>query len=200
MKKTLIVAIVILTILAAIFLTIYFLSMHSNNSTVTMQSTSSAPSIQNASTSAFSSASLDYEISINLPNTVMIIDAQGKRAGEDPKTGTVFREMPEASGFGEDGKAGEMTFSSPLGSPFTLYVLAGQTGIYSLDVWITNLGKQIPPQRISGSINAGTMIAYVPNYNSINPASSTLMLSGVVSSTASITSAPPNNLPPPAVQ
>jgi hypothetical protein len=50
-------------------------------------------------------------------------------------------------------------------------------------------------QHFRGNIQTGTMIAYVQNYDSANLASSTFVLKGTVSSTASVTSEPPHNLP-----
>jgi hypothetical protein len=54
-------------------------------------------------------------------------------------------------------------------------------------------------QRFSGKIQAGTMIAYTQNYDSTNLTSSTFTFQSTASSTASITTATPNNLPPPPV-
>jgi hypothetical protein len=195
MKRTSIIIGIAVIILLVVVLCWYFYSF---NNSANIKSVSTTP-IQSEPTSTPQAVSLSYEAHINLPNTLMLVDSQGRRAGEDPRNDTVFREIPGASGFGEDAKSGELDFSYPLESPFTLYVLGGQTGEYALDVWITNLGTQIPPQRISGTINAGSMIAYAPDYNLKNPASSTLVFQGVVSSTASITSVPPDNLPPPPV-
>jgi hypothetical protein len=197
MNKVFAIIVLILVVCVAVILFTHSYNFNLNTSS-NVQFTSTMP-VQNNPTSTPEMTSLSYEIHINLPNTLMLVDSQGRRAGENPKTDTVFREIPGASGFGEDGKSGEMDFSYPLGTPFTLYVLAGQTGVYDLDLWMTNLGVQTPPQRISGNIQAGSMIAYVPEYDSADPASSTIIFQSVVSSTASITTAPPDNLPPPPV-
>ena len=54
-------------------------------------------------------------------------------------------------------------------------------------------------QTFYGNIQSGSMIAYVQNYNSSTFASSMFTFESVSSFTASITSAPPNNLPLPVV-
>jgi hypothetical protein len=136
------------------------------------------------------------EIHINLPNTLMLVDSQGRRTGKDPATGIVYREIPGAT-YGEDNKSGELFFSEPPKGQYSLYILGGQTGTYHLDAWIDSGKGQTPPQRISGNIQAGSMLKYLQVYNTTNLASSTFSFSTVVSSTAIVTSAPPNNLPLP---
>jgi hypothetical protein len=136
---------------------------------------------------------------IDLPNALMLIDSQGRRTGKDPVTDVSYHEVPGTTYF-EEGHSGQLHFSDPPIGQYTLYVLGGQTGQYNLDSWVDDGGPNPPrPQRISGDIRVGSMVAYWQNYNPANVVSSTLSFKEVVSSTASITSAPPHNLPlPPA--
>jgi hypothetical protein len=136
------------------------------------------------------------EYHINLPNALMLVDPQGRRTGEDPATGIVYREIPGAT-YGEDNKSGELFFSEPPDAQYALYILGGQTGTYHLDAWIDNGKGQAPPQRISGNIQAGSMVKYLQNYSAINLSSSTFSFDQLVASTASILIAPPDNLPLP---
>ena len=129
----------------------------------------------------------------------MLVDSQGRRTGEDPITGTLYEEIPNAA-YGvitstPGHPVGELTFSNLPKGQYTLYVLGGQTGIYTLDI-ANNHGQQ----PFQGTIQKGSMIAYVQGYDPNNLASSTFIASGTSSSTASITTAPPDNLPPPALQ
>ena len=139
------------------------------------------------------------EYHVNLPDALMLVDAQGRRTGEDPATGVVYSEIPGASyiviGPGSGAGAGELFTSNLPDGHYTLYVLGGETGNYWLDA--THYGQQA--QHFSGPIESGSMVAYAQDYKVAGLASSTFSLAGTASSTGSITSAPPNNLPPPPV-
>jgi hypothetical protein len=136
---------------------------------------------------------------INLPDSLILVDSQGRRTGEDPITSVTYHEISGTSYF-EEGDSGQLYFTAPPTGQYILYVLGGATGPYNLDYWIDNGGSN-PPKRetVSGNIQKGSMVAYVQDYDAANTASSTFSISSTVSSTASITSAPPNNLPPPPV-
>ena len=139
------------------------------------------------------------EYHVNAPNALMLVDAQGRRTGKDPTTRTLYREIAGTS-YGEEyigtnHGVGELFTSDLPNGHYTLYVLGGQTGSYWLDA--SHYGQQ--DQTFRGNIQAGSMIAYVQNYDMANLASSTFLFSSTTSSTASITSVLPNNLPPPPV-
>ena len=126
----------------------------------------------------------------------MLVDSQGRRTGKDPNTGTLYREIPN-TGYQEIAStpghlAGELTFSNLPKGQYTLYVLGGKTGTYAVD--IANNQGQSP---LEGTVQTGSMVAYTQNYDPTNLASSTFSFETNISSTASITSAPPNNLPRP---
>lgn len=135
---------------------------------------------------------------INEPNAIMLIDSQGRRTGKDPLTGMIYREIPNTSYGIDESKpghpVGELTLSNLPSGQYTLYVLGGVTGPYGLYVANNNTN-----QSFEGNIQKGEMISYVQNFNPNNLTSSTFSVSSTVSSTASITTAPPNNLPPPPV-
>lgn len=136
---------------------------------------------------------------INLPNALILVDSQGRRTGKDPITGLLYHEISGTSYF-EEGHSGQLYFSTPSIGKYKVYVLGGKTGQYHLDSLVDDGGPHPPvAQRISGDIQAGSMIAYRQDYDTANIASSTLSFSDTASSTASITSAVPNNLPPPPV-
>lgn len=162
------------------------------NSTSTNQTTTSTPS----STKSPPQIPTWGQYDINIPNSLMLIDSQGRRTGEDPNTGTSYHEIPNTA-YGVDESTpnhpvGELTFSNLPAGQYTLYVLGGQTGRYTLDI-ANNHGQQ----PFEGTIQKGAMIAFAQNYDPSNLASSTFSVSSTSSSTASITTAPPNNLPPP---
>jgi len=137
------------------------------------------------------------EYHVNAPNALILIDSQGRRTGKDPVTGTLYHEIPN-TGYDEIAdnpghRSGELFTSDLPNGKYTLYVLGGQTGAYWLDA--SHYGQ--PDQTFGGNIQAGSMIAYLQNYDLAHIASSTFSYQISYSSTASITSAPPNNLPPP---
>jgi hypothetical protein len=135
---------------------------------------------------------------INAPEALMLVDSQGRRTGENPITGVFYREIPNTAysiGASASGHpVGELTFSDLSSGQYTLYVLGGATGAYGVGI-----GNNDGQQSFQGNIRAGSMVAYVQNYNPADLASSTFVASGTVSSTASITTAPPDNWTPPAM-
>ncbi len=143
-------------------------------------------------------ASIWGQYDINTPNALILADSQGRRTGKDPITGVIYHEIPNTA-YGEIASTpghlvGELTFSDLSNGQYTLYVLGGKTGLYGVGI-NNNQGEQA----FQGDIQKGSMIAYLQNYDSANLASSTFSFEETLSSTASITSAPPNNLPVPAV-
>jgi len=137
------------------------------------------------------------EYHAGLPNGMILVDAQGRRTGENPITGVMYDEIPGTSyievGTPPTNGAGELFTTNLPDGQYTLYVIGEETGPYWLD--LEHSGQKY--EHFSGTIQAGTMVAYVQNYSSANIASSTFSYEGISSSTASITTAPPNNLPPP---
>lgn len=134
------------------------------------------------------------EYHVNLPNQLMLVDSQGRRTGEDPASGIVYREIPNTN-YGDVGSDGELFTSNLPSGQYALYVLGGQTGSY----WIDGEHDGQPGQIFRGAIQKGSMIAYVQNYNTADIASSTFSVSSTFPSTASLTTAPPNNWTPPAL-
>ena len=138
------------------------------------------------------------QYTINAPDALMLVDSQGRRTGKDPRTGNLYREIPNtgyqelASTNSGGGFFDELTLANLPKGQYTLYVLGAQTGPYAVD--IANNQGQSP---LEGTVQAGSMMAYTQNYDPTNLASSTFSFAANISSTASITSAPPNNLPRP---
>jgi hypothetical protein len=162
------------------------------NTTSTSQTTTTSQS------TVSSSLAIWGQYDINAPDALMLVDSQGRRTGENPITGVFYREIPNTAysiGASASGHpVGELTFSNLSSGQYTLYVLGGVTGPYGVGI-----GNNYGQQSFQGDIQAGTMIAYVQNYDPANLASSVFVASGTVSSTASITTAPPNNWTPPPV-
>jgi hypothetical protein len=141
---------------------------------------------------------------INLPNSLILVDAQGRRTGKDPQTGTLYHEIPDTA-YEEDflspgHGSGQLNFFTPTNGKYTLYVLGGQTGPYRLDSWVDDGAAKPPvPQRVSGTIEAGSVITFDQTYDMTNTKGSALFASSTIPSVGSITSTPPHNLPlPPA--
>ncbi len=136
-----------------------------------------------------------YEYHVNAPNTLMLVDSQGRRTGKDPVTGIFYHEIPGTS-YSEDGmsatnRIGDLIVQGISDGQYTLYVLGGKTGSY----WVGMAGSS---QTISGNIHLGSMAAYSLGYAKLITASSGVpSFQGISSSTASITTVPANNLPPP---
>ncbi len=127
-----------------------------------------------------------YEYDINLPNALILVDPQGRRTGRDPISGAFYHEIP-GTGYGGVEHSGQLAVSGLPDGQYKLYVLGGVTGSYWVDAF--------PPQKITGNIHAGEMDIYSLDFSSTSPEDPKLVFQGTVSSTASITTAPPNNLP-----
>ena len=135
--------------------------------------------------------------SINRPNALMLVDSQGRRTGRDPVAGVSYHEIPGTDYF-EEFRSGQLYFTSPPKDRYTIYVLGGQTGEYVMDWKIDDGGPKNPERHvISGEIQKGAMVVYAQDYNPTNIASSALVFQGTDSSTASVTTDPPHNLPLP---
>jgi len=134
------------------------------------------------------------EYHVNAPNGLLLVDPQGRRTGYDPNTNVAYHEIPNTEFSGGQGSNQIIISSIPNGG-YYLYVLGHQVPGYFLDIW-TNYAVS---QRFRGDISSGSAIIYLQNYDAANLVSSTFSLEGISSSTASVTSAPPNNLPPPSV-
>ena len=154
-------------------------------------SITSAPP-QNLPSSAKSSITEEYDVS--LPDALILVDSQGRRTGKDPITGTFYHEIPNTT-YQEIGQSGELIISSIGDGQYTVYVMGDKTGNYWFDAG--SVDQQL--QSFHGTIQAGTMIVYLQKVDTSNLASTTVSFVGISSSTASITSAPPHNLPPPPV-
>lgn len=139
------------------------------------------------------------EYHVSLPDALMLVDAQGRRTGKDPATGTIYREIPNTSyieiGTPTTNGAGELFTSDLPNGRYTLYILGGKTTKYWLDA--SQYGQK--HQSFKGTIQPGSMILYAQNYDMARLASSTFTFAGMASSTLAITSNPPHNLLPPPV-
>jgi hypothetical protein len=133
------------------------------------------------------------EYHTNIPNTLILIDSQGRRTGKDPITGVLYREIPGVSyseaGLSLTNRDSELFTSDLPNGRYILYVLGGQTTNYWLSM--SHYGQSDR----NGAIHSGEMAIYVQDYDAAHLASSTFSFAGLLSSTASITSAPPHNLP-----
>jgi hypothetical protein len=169
-------------------------SIVSTTTTTTGTQTSTSP--VPTSTSSSTQAEVWGEYHVSLPDALILVDQQGRRTGKDPITGTIYNEIPGTSyieiGTPSNNGAGELFTKNLPDGQYTLYVLGGKTGSYWLD--LEHYGQKA--QTFKGTIQAGSMIAYIQNYTSANVASSTFSYEENSSSTASITKAPPDNLPP----
>jgi hypothetical protein len=208
MKKLSIILIVI--ILVVVGLIWWYLLENNNAATLNMlsnntssivagtQTSTPAPSNQ-TSTASSTRADVWGEYHVSLPDGIILVDSQGRRTGKDPITGTTYHEIPGTSyieiGTPSTNGAGELFTTNLPDGQYTLYVIGVTTGSYWLD--LEHYGQK--SQSFNGTIQAGSMIAYVQNYNTANIASSTFSVLSTVSSTVSITSTPPNNLPSPSV-
>lgn len=209
MNKKLLFAVESVIVVLVVVATLYFFNPSSNlkvsNPSNTKATTTPASQTPAPVSSTASSAYLPRQVPlwgeyhVNAPNALMLVDSQGRRTGKDPATGILYREIPGTS-YGEESgtpghRSGELFTSNLPDGQYTLYILGGQTGAYWLDA--SHYGQQ--DQTFRGNIQKGSMIAYTQNYDSANLTSSTFSFSSTASSTASITSVPPNNLPPPPV-
>jgi hypothetical protein len=210
-KRLFIGSIVIILIVVAVILIWHYLYVrpwnlapYPNMGTASAPTSKTPATIVSSTTSATiasqpaSPVSKTYEYHVNAPNTLMLVDSQGRRTGENPVTGTLYHEIPGTS-YSEEGMSptnqiGDLIVQGVSDGQYALYVLGGKTGSY----WVGIAGS--PSQTIYGNIDVGTMAAYTIGYSELNTASSGLpSFQGISSSTASITAAPPNNLPPPAI-
>jgi hypothetical protein len=198
-KQFWIAGLIIIALIAAVAL--WLLRPFSSPSTpptvsINTASTNKTPTTSPSTTSSSSAIWGQYDI--NAPEALMLVDSQGRRTGENPITGVFYREIPNTAysiGASASGHpVGELTFSDLSSGQYTLYVLGGATGAYGVGI-----GNNDGQQSFQGNIRAGSMVAYVQNYNPADLASSTFVASGTVSSTASITTAPPDNWTPPAM-
>jgi hypothetical protein len=200
-KKRFLISGLVVVVLAIVVLGIILIDHRSNTPNVVVVATST-PRTNQTSTSVGSTPpaiSPANSYAINLPNSLMLVDSQGRRTGKDPITDTFYHEIPGTS-YSEEGSSGQLYFFTPPTGEYTLYVLGGETGQYHLDIWVDPGNSGPPaPQRISGSIQRGFMVAYTQHYDAADIPGSTFSVSSSASSTASITSVPPNNLPPPPV-
>jgi len=126
-----------------------------------------------------------YEYHVNLPNALMLVDSQGRRTGKDPSAGVFYHEIP-GTGYGEGEHSGQLGISGPVGQ-YTLYILGGTTGSYWIGAW--------PPQEVTGNIQASAMDVYTLDFSPTSTENPKLVFRNTASSTASITSTPPHNLP-----
>lgn len=152
--------------------------------------TTSSVAVTNPTSSVGQQAPTIFEYHIALPNTLMLVDSQGRRTGKDPATGALYHEIPDTSyteeGIGSTNTDGVL-FAWNVTGRYTLYVLGGTTGPYRI--------VASPRQELTGIIQRGAMDAYSLNSLSVTDKPN-LSFQSTLSSTASVTTAPPNNLPP----
>jgi hypothetical protein len=170
------------------------LRMMTNNPISTVQS-STVPATPN------SQGVFLNEYHVNAPNALMLVDSQGRRTGKNPATGLVYHEIPNTAYSEESNtpghRTGELFFSVMPTSQYTLFVLGGPTGSFTLDAQVYQ--PFILRQTISGTVKLGFMDGFSINTNVATLTSSTLLSpEGATTSTARITGVPPHNLPPPA--
>jgi hypothetical protein len=202
MSKKLLLAVGLVLITAIIALLVLGNIRHSSSHGLVAVSTQPTSTVvgQAASSTASSTAphvrqpAIWGEYIVNEPNALILVDSQGRRTGKDPNTGTLYHEIPNTS-YVEEATSpghpnGELFVSDLSNGQYTLYVLGGRTGSYALDI-----ASDKNNQAFQGNIQTDWMIAYAQTYDLANLASSTFSFQRTVSSTASITSALPNNLP-----
>jgi hypothetical protein len=127
-RKWSVIGLVLFAAMAALFLLGHTLSPTTKKSVATSTQTT-APSTPRQ-------APIWGEYHVNAPNALILVDSQGRRTGKDPISGTLYREIPSTS-YGEEAGtpghwAGEVFTSNIPNGQYTLYVLSGKTGIYSL--------------------------------------------------------------------
>ena len=138
-----------------------------------------APPIGNSSTTTVvtspspSHLPLSIYYTINLPDVLLVTDTSGRRVGKDLATGAIYNEIPNSSYVEQ--QEGSLTISAPAAGTYTITVLGGQTGPYTLESYVFD-GQHPPvPQVISGSIKMGAVVTYTQNYNPNNIGSSTVV-------------------------
>lgn len=152
------------------------------NQTSTVAKNVSSTTIENIASTTTAQRTPSYEFHVNLPNSLMLVDPQGRRTGKDPATGIFYHEIP-GTGYGEDNGSGELATLGLSAGQYKLYVLGGGNGSY----WIEG------SENATGTIQVGTMRIYILNLPSNG--TSSMIFVGSVSSTVSVTAAVPNNLP-----
>ena len=111
------------------------------------------------------------------PAELLVTDPQGHRTGVDPRTGTVYNEIPDATYFVDELIADDGTGMSapplkvfycptPLDGNYDIQVIGTGSGSYTLDV--LNYDELGDPAEgtISGQIEANRVAGYVMDYSS----------------------------------
>jgi hypothetical protein len=198
MNKKLIVSLIIIFIVIAAGLLFYVNQNAASHSSSNIQTTSVATSTgtTNQSSSQTRVSSAD-DFSINDPHGLILVDAQGRRTGEDPATGVIYTEIPGTTYDNSGARSVSVDFSAPQNGTYRLYVIGGASGAYNLESTIFHGGPGVK-YYATGTIEEGQVISYIQNFDLNNPASTTLIYQGPTS-LINIISTPPNNLPPPPV-
>jgi hypothetical protein len=187
--------VVIFGILAVVALAILFAS-HSTENTSPNLNTNSSSTINTTSSRATFSRHIIY--ATNHPNEIILVDSEGRRKGKDPLTGKSYDEIPGAR-YSSDTNSVQLLYTEPPAGQLTIHIIGGQTGRYLLQTDVFDGQNSLPIPVASGTIEVGQMVTYAQNYDPNNLARSTPFFQSISSSTASITFAPPHNLPPPPV-
>lgn len=165
--------IVVIVIALIIWAGFVFLVKGNEGSTATNIATTTATTNPASTVSSSPSyVSLENYYIINTQDSILVTDAQGRRAGQDPMTGMTYNEIP-----GSDYSDQQYTsLTIPNVMPGTYTITVGGSGPYTLEATIGQGLSTVAPQVISGTLTAGKTITYTQNYDPNNLASSTLVL------------------------
>jgi hypothetical protein len=197
-NKSIIVGIAIVLIIVAVIGFVYSRTfqggMGANQpsaTSTTVQVATPTTSVPTASSTVITNAEPSFtdEYDVSLPDSLILVDSQGRRTGKDPITGTLYHEIPGTT-YQESGHSGELIATNMSNGAYTIYVLGAQPGAYWIDVGTPGQKAQI----FRGTIEKGAMISYAQIVDVSNAKSSTLSLGSAFSSTVSVTSVPPRNL------
>jgi hypothetical protein len=156
--------------------------LNRNSATPRSVANSSSTSISQTSTPLVPARGRIYiQYFVKVPDTIMVIDANGKRTGQDAKTGIIYTEIPN-SYYTEQPEA-DLVIYDPLIEKYVVNIEGRHTGAYSVDLDLFDGYGSLPgyPGSMNGPISTGTIragqtITYIQNYDSNNLISSTLQL------------------------
>jgi len=133
-----------------------------------------SPESNSSANTLLATAPLYVQYSIALPDGLLLTDASGRRTGEDPVTGAMYNEIPDAS-YVEQQHSWQLHFPQPVAGRYTIQIIGKHNGQYGLETDIFDGQNSLPTPRYSGSIKIGQVITYAQNYDPNNLASSTVV-------------------------
>jgi hypothetical protein len=128
----------------------------------------------NATSSSASSAKLPLFMTYVTTQSepLLLIDANGRKAGKDPTTGKIYNDIPGTSyqALQDD----TLSFLNPTAGTYTIETESNAAGKYSFEVYFSNGAQPAIPEVVSGTAEANMMVVLRQNYIPGNFASSTI--------------------------